>query len=158
LFGSVRKVDKKKRPPQQFSNVYILHTTLRVITDWAIGRMEGAVNFKKRAPKGGSVARRKADPDSGDDEDEVCKTALSDVKLQQSVRQRKHGATVDALGKPTTTGSSSSSDGMGTKTIESVMGTQYTSQIDYGVQASVPHKKLMDQYIEEKLGAARSSM
>ena len=52
--------------------------------------------------------------------------------------------------------STSEADDNGIKTIGSVMGRQYTTEIDYGIQANIPHKKLMDQYIDEQLGLNKS--
>jgi hypothetical protein len=112
------------------------------------------VVFKKRGSVAGKI-RRKADNDDEDDEQEINTERLLDIKLQQTVRQRKSGASVESLHKLSgSTGKGSGSTGEG-GTIESAMGTQYTVQIDNGLQANaIPHKKLMEQFIDEKLGLA----
>lgn len=112
----------------------------------------GPVVFKKRGAKGANLRRR---ANSEDADEETNSSVLADIKLQQTVRQRKSGASIDILSKPLTSKSSTTSDPYESKTIESVMGTQYTSQLDYGLQVNIPHKKLMDQYIDERLGASK---
>lgn len=118
---------------------------------------EVKVTFKKRSAKVSNVRKKDASEEDVEPGDEVSSETLQDIKLQQTVRARKAGSSLEALSKPAvaTATKVSVSDESG-KTIESVMGTQYTTQMDYGISANnIPHKKLMDQYIENKLGLAK---
>jgi hypothetical protein len=125
--------------------------------------MEGApVVFKKRANKGS--VRRKEQPEEGtvaeEDQEEIDSSMLQDIKFQQIMRARKSGSSAEALTKA---GASRRANGgepveeeeEGDKTIESMMGTQYTVQVENGIQNVIPHKKLMDKYIDEHLGLSR---
>lgn len=84
---------------------------------------------------------------------------VSDIKLQQQMRVRKVGASASSLIKPESkqrrdpTGTSNATD----STLETVMGSQFSSQMDYGLQESVPHKKILDAFIDEKLGLNNDS-
>lgn len=114
------------------------------------------VSFKKRAPKSNST--RKKEDDENPEEDISAET-LRDIKLQQMFRAKKSGSSIDNLSKKASCGLiDGSTDLSETRTIESVMGTQYSSQMDYGIQSNnIPHKKLMDQYIEDKLGISKAT-
>ena len=118
------------------------------------------VSFKKKAPRGSIRVRstEEVTQSSGSaDGDTTAEEALllSDIKLQQTMRLRKGGSALDAL-----LGSKARQyenahplpSAEVTTTIESVMGTQYTRQLDYGLQHTVPHKNLMDEYVNGKLG------
>lgn len=111
------------------------------------------VSFKKRAVKGNTTRRRETDSNDALEED-ISADTLRDIKLQQTFRARKSGSSMDSLAKKSSTVSSTGeANANETRTIESVMGTQYSSQMDYGIQSNnIPHKKLMDQFIEDKLG------
>jgi hypothetical protein len=119
--------------------------------------MEGApVVFKKRANKG-SVRRKEQEPEDGaaEEQEEIDSTMLQDIKFQQTMRAKKGGSSTEALIKPAAlraTGEVVEEEEEGDKTIESMMGTQYTVQVENGIQNVVPHKKLMDKYIDEQLG------
>lgn len=117
--------------------------------------MEDAkIVFKKRSSKSTNVRKRALNDDELEVGDEISAESLQDIKLQQTVRARKTGSSLEALSKPAVTVKEKpvANDDRG-KTIESVMGTQYTTQMDYGIGSNnIPHKKLMDQYIEENLG------
>lgn len=118
-----------------------------------------AVVFKKRAVKSNNARKREMPIKEEEDTEETGSNptlTLSDIKLQQTIRQRKTGLSIDALSKASKNTASSGVDEVGVKTIGSVMGKQYTTEIDYGIQANIPHKKLMDQYIDEKLGLSKS--
>lgn len=113
--------------------------------------------FKKRTAKASSSRKRDDVGEDKEEEEEISKTSLSDIKLQQTFRAKKSGSSIDSLSKKSTgTVANSESNQNETRTIESVMGTQYSSQMDYGIQSNnIPHKKIMDQFIEDKLGIAK---
>ena len=91
-----------------------------------------------------------------DNNDEIDKRLLEDIKLQQTMRNRKSGSSLNSLLSNKTKNETNMVESI--KTIESVMGTQYTSQIDYGIENnSIPHKKLMDEYINNKLGISKET-
>ena len=114
---------------------------------------EVKVTFKKRGAKVTNTRKKDANDDDLEAGDEVSSETLQDIKLQQTVRARKSGSSLEALSKAAVSKEKTSVSDEGGKTIESVMGTQYTTQMDYGIQSNnIPHKKLMEQYIEEKLG------
>ena len=117
------------------------------------------MSFKKKAPRGSIRARstEEVTQSSGSAQGDAVEEALllSDIKLQQTMRLRKGGSALDTL-----LGSKARQyeddarppSAEVTTTIESVMGTQYTRQLDYGLQNTVPHKNLMDEYVNGKLG------
>lgn len=118
-----------------------------------------AVIFKKRAARANSSRKRDAVEDEQQEEEEISTTTLSDIKLQQTFRAKKSGSSIDSLSKKATSTVANGETSMSeTRTIESVMGTQYSSQMDYGIQSNnIPHKKIMDQFIEDKLGLAKDN-
>ena len=117
---------------------------------------EVKVTFKKRSAKVVNVRKKDVNEDDVEPGDEVSSETLQDIKLQQTVRARKTGSSLEALSKPAATASKAVVSDESGKTIESVMGTQYTTQMAYGISTNnIPHKKLMDQYIENKLGLAK---
>ena len=125
------------------------------------------VVFKKRIIKG-NIRKKESDSnqndlndnlhDDNDSKDELDKHILEDVKLQQTMRNRKSGSSLLILTNKNNKNTNLNEDDQ-VKTIESVMGTQYTSQIDYGIDNNntIPHKKLMDEYINERLGISNQT-
>lgn len=114
------------------------------------------VVFKKRSVKSGNARKKDIDYGDNNEEPQVNGDVIMDIKLQQTVRQRKSGASTDILSKSSKEKPAEETNFDEPRTIESVMGTQYTAQMDYGIQNnSVPHKKLMDQYIADKMGESK---
>lgn len=119
---------------------------------------EVKVAFKKRGNKSSNARKKDLNDDNLEAGDEVSSETLQDIKLQQTVRARKSGSSLEALSKAASSKNTVTGSDEGGKTIESVMGTQYTTQMDYGIQSNnIPHKKLMEQYIEDKLGLPKPS-
>lgn len=111
--------------------------------------------FKKRNPKSNVRIKEASVVDS---DDEAHSQQLQEIKAQQNMRSRKSGSSADRLYKSGHNEKDEAKNPAEKKTIESVMGNQYTAHIDYGIQNVVPHKKLMDEYIEEKLGFSKKIM
>jgi len=129
------------------------------------------VLFKKRAGKKVNNVRRKdatkaidEGDEGGSDINEVDNSMLEEIKFQQIMRTRKGGSSIEALGlanahrKVSAAEKGKTEKEEETKTIESVMGTQYTVQVENGIEKMIPHKKLMDQYIEEQLGISKADV
>ena len=131
------------------------------------------IAFKKRQSK--VIHARKRDSsaatenDSGSDKngasdeesEDIDFQALSDIRLQQRFRVRKAGALISTFdkGKDVPNGKKKySTTGGKSATIETVMENQYSSQMDYGMEDSVPHKRLMDAFIDEKLGLKKNDL
>jgi hypothetical protein len=117
---------------------------------------ESTVTFKKRSVKASNV-RKKSEVDGDDQHEEYDANVVQDIKFQQTMRARKTGSSIDALTKVVHNNKNVEDDNDQSKTIESVMGTQYTTQVENGLQSTVPHKKLMDQYIDDKLGLSKTT-
>ena len=114
------------------------------------------VVFKKRSVNSRNARKKDIDHGDNNEEPQVNGDVIMDIKLQQTVRQRKSGASTDILSKSSKEKPAEETNFDEPRTIESVMGTQYTAQMDYGIQNnSVPHKKLMDQYIADKMGESK---
>lgn len=113
------------------------------------------MSFKKKAPRGSIRARsiEEVTQSSGSTQGDTVEEALllSDIKLQQTMRLRKGGSALGSKARQYEDACPLPRAEVST-TIESVMGTQYTRQLDYGLQNTVPHKNLMDEYVNAKLG------
>lgn len=117
--------------------------------------------FKKRSIKsrGHSTSTSKAKLNDSSDEDTVDLAALKDIKFEQSLRAKKSGASIAALAKgekgegaaPAEGGKSASVAAPSSSTLDTVLGAQFSGEASYGAQ-SVAHEKIMEQYINEKLG------
>ena len=118
------------------------------------------IAIKKRITQRKSIRQQPTDISS--DEDTPNHAALKDIKLEQSLRVKKGGASVDMLSKTsrgTAAGNSSSSGQtstavnaqVGSGSIDTVLGSQFSAEASYG-EEGVAHEKLMEQFVNDKLG------
>eukprot|EP00981_Chlorochromonas_danica_P001393 scaffold296_cov164-Ochromonas_danica.AAC.10 len=112
--------------------------------------------FKKRSlpqANGGNVRKRKVDTET--EEEDLALAKLREVKHLQDSRTRKNGISAEELAHSQQSSSSSSSLKEGSsnktteKTVETMLGSQFSS---HGLGTTVPHEKIMEAYINEKLG------
>lgn len=121
--------------------------------------------IKRRVNKG-NLRKRLYDGEDGngsldisqnDQEDEgVAEDGLLELKMQQSLRNRKKGASAEALLKSSTSNQEKKSSkdlSNPTDLSPTALGSQFNSRMDYGLQTDViPHKNIMEKYINEQLG------
>jgi hypothetical protein len=119
----------------------------------------GKVVFRKRSVARGNL-RKKDDPpvqnehnnDEGD-EHGINRSNLTDLKLLQSLKPHKEGISVEVLNKPSDSTTKSTAKATGS----SAFASQFNSKMDYGIQTNMPHEKIMEEFIEEKLGLNRKT-
>ncbi len=108
--------------------------------------MADVVTFKKRTASKGNLRKKSDDGD----EEEIDLTNLNDIKLQQNMRVRNTGTDINNLVKKKID-TPAIIEG---KTLETVMGSQFSLQSENSHQGAIPHDKMMEKYVEEKLGLA----
>lgn len=121
------------------------------------GESEIPVIIKKRAARPNQRRRDDSDdeknPEStahGDKQDDgIDREKMKDLKLLHQMRQRQGGISVDELihGDKKASRNNQNSDDL-----KSILGNQFNSRMDYGFQQEVPHQKIMDEFIDKKLG------
>lgn len=108
--------------------------------------------FKKRSGANKGNLRKKLDDDDTDITQEIDKEYLSDIKLHQTMRMKRAGTTLDNLSRKKTSSEKTTSGVSKTETVETVLGSQFSLQTDSGFDGGLPHEKMMEKYIEDKLG------
>ena len=103
--------------------------------------------FKKRnGTNKNNIRKRSVDENENDDND---MEQIIDIKLQQSLRNKCSGTSLEDLKIKSSSSSKSSKLDI---TVETVLGAQFSVQSDSVHQTGVSHDKIMEKYIEEKLG------
>lgn len=119
-----------------------------------------STTFKKRSlpqANGGNVRKRKVEAETEEEED-LALAKLHEVKHLQDSRTRKNGISAEELAHSQQSSSSSSlkeglhNNKMTEKTVETMLGSQFSSRMDHGLGTTIPHEKIMEAYINEKLG------
>ncbi len=83
-------------------------------------------------------------------EDEVNISNQSDTRLQQGLRGKDVGASLDTLAKKKSVVAIVPGE---VKTVENVLGSQFSAQSDSGDHSThLPHEKMMEKFIDEQLG------
>ena len=80
--------------------------------------------------------------------------ALADLKLEQNARKKVRG--VISTNLQTEEKSKIDVQSNAKRSIEGMIGSQFSSQIDYGLSAT-KHDQLMEKYVQEKLGVTSSN-
>ena len=117
------------------------------------------IMFVKRVIKGkfrNQVDNDIADQVENEDDQSESSTAMIDMKLEQNLRKRRLGTEFSSdaavVVKPGKVYKSSVQ-----KSIESTLGSQFESRIDDGTGSSAfNHEKIMEQYINQKMGIAEA--
>jgi hypothetical protein len=116
--------------------------------------------MKRKAFAARGNARKKSDDDTAgtmidqsqdsNDSDEygIDKQKLEDLKLLHSVKKRREGISVETLAYGDKKDKKMSSVG----DFKNSFASQFNSRMDHGLQTTVPHEKIMEEYINEKLG------
>ena len=117
------------------------------------------IMFVKRVIKGkfrNQVDNDIADQVENEDDQSESSTAMIDMKLEQNLRKRRLGTEFSSdaavVVKPGKVYKSSVQ-----KSIESTLGSQFESRIDDGTGSSAfNHEKIMEQYVNQKMGIAEA--
>lgn len=122
-------------------------------TEVASNDTASSIIIKKRHTRPNQRRRDDSDdekPDNGDQQNsEIDRNKLKDIKLLQQVRQRQSGVSVQEL---ILGDKKSDRAGNGTDDLKTIFGNQFNSTMDYGFQQDVPHQKLMEDFIDQRLG------
>jgi hypothetical protein len=115
--------------------------------------------IKKRSPRP-NQRRREEDDSNNQEKDEreddgIDREKLKDLKLLRELRQAQTGVAVEDLIRGD---KKSSRPNQTADDLKSMLGNQFNSRMDYGMQQEVPHQKLMEEFIEEKLGLKKDTM
>ncbi|RYH12701.1 hypothetical protein EON65_37545 [archaeon] len=98
-----------------------------------------------------TARKRRIEEAEGQDEDDVVDyEKLKAIQESQESRVRKHGVTTEELAHVSKERKSSS--GEEERTVEGMMGTQFSVTVDHGLGTTIPHQRIMEQYISDKLG------
>lgn len=108
--------------------------------------------FKKRSGTANKKTIRKAGGDSGNDTDDDNIVDISEIKLQQNMRSRTSGTALESLFKKRSTNAVSDDNSQSDKTVVTVLGTQFSVQSETSLQSGTIHEKMMEKYIDDKLG------
>lgn len=123
--------------------------------------MEAPPEIKKRSlPSSLANARKKPmlrKDDEDDEEDVVDEQRLRDIKEQQLARHRKKGVSAESLAKTVKANGAGKSSSGGASTVETMLSSQFSVTVDNGLATTVPHEKIMQQYIDEKLGLTQTA-
>jgi hypothetical protein len=131
------------------------------------GKMAGNLRKKGLVSKGGVIESKEEAKDEGveesknqgqkeeDDDDALgidrTKLKALDMLNKISSSRRTHGLSVNALNK-----ASSENDGSKFSALKSgknnAFNSQFSVKIDHGLHQTVPHEKIMEEYINEKIG------
>lgn len=113
-------------------------------------------NLRKREDKhtttssGTDVAESKKDENNDSNEDElgIDRQKLDDLKLLHSLKAHKAGISTESLSRGNGKDKKSGTE----KDMKSNFSSQFNSRMDHGIQSTVPHEKIMEDFINEKLG------
>ncbi len=100
------------------------------------------------------VAELKADDDSDDDKG-INKRTLEDLKVIHKMKIQREGISTDVLNHVEHKCKKASSTSVNSS--NSSFAAQFDSRMDHGLQTTVPHEKIMDEFINEKLGLSQKS-
>lgn len=113
--------------------------------------------FKKKRPINQNL-RKSDDNDSSSDSDSNETTvdfgAIADLKMEQNARKKVRGVISSNLQIDEKSRIDLKSNPK--RSIESMIGSQFSSHIDNGLSAT-KHEQLMEKYVQEKLGVVHSS-
>eukprot|EP01031_Cornospumella_fuschlensis_P029492 gene29492-35597_t len=108
-------------------------------------------NKRKGAAPQSNIRKRKIDEsEEQDDDDVVDYDRLKAIQESQESRVRKHGVTTEELAQVSKEKKALGKDEE--RTVEGMMGTQFSVTVDHGLGTTIPHQRIMEQYINEKLG------
>ncbi len=111
------------------------------------------VMFKKRAGKGNGNIRRVESAEKNEPEDIVDLNAVTELKLEQSQRKRNRGYVIDGIELELRKKTDYQKDGdKPARTIESMIGNQFSVRADNGLNGGMDHEKIMEKYVKDKLG------
>lgn len=107
--------------------------------------------FKKRVIKG--KFRLETDSDApGSTQDDEPGTAVMEMKLEQSMRKKKLGSEFSSDGSVVMEKSGVKSKSSVQKSIEATLGSQFESRVEDGLSSTLAHEKIMEQYVNQKMG------
>jgi hypothetical protein len=108
--------------------------------------------FKKRTvnPGGTNIRKRKSDiHDISEEVDEEEIERVKEIKQLQEMRVRKNGISIEELAHSDR--SMREKVDAVERTVENMLGSQFEVRVD-NLDSATPHKRLMEQFINEKLG------
>ena len=115
------------------------------------------ISFIKKRPNRSNQRKRTDDDEDNTKttsvdntkDDGIDREKLKDLKLIHQFKQRASGLSVEELlhGDKKATHNNKQTDDL-----KSILGNQFNSRMDYGIQQNIPHEKLMEEYINQKLG------
>lgn len=116
-------------------------------------------NLRKRTDRqhtndGNDVAESKNENgESSDDELGIDRQKLGDLKLVHSFKVHKPGISAEALAR----GEGKDKKSGSIKDLKSTFASQFNSRMDHGLQSTVPHENIMEDFINQKLGLKTSN-
>ncbi len=93
--------------------------------------------------------------DDSDDDKGINKRTLEDLKVIHTMKIQREGISTDVLNHVEHKGKRAGSTNVNSS--NSSFAAQFDSRMDHGLQTTVPHEKIMDEFINEKLGLSQYS-